>query len=255
MPNLDFKGKIIFSDQDNLSLCSSGSGSFLKSLGRDGLLKIMEASKIEYLNIVGTKNLTARLCDPMSLGFLEQQGLDVTFETFRRESLNITHPTILEDEKGFLDLYYPEQSLRASQQNDSLFPKYGVVDVNMFTTLEYVKKTIKFKSAEAFMFRLKRKKISAWRKEIKTNFEDTEDFQPNGFSFELNAFNLVKLTQKVNMLIRDADKEAVLFPGKRGDAFNEQLLMNKLKQAYDKFCILMTGSNPSKLSAQLFYFS
>ena len=246
MPNLNFKGKIIFTDQDNLSLCSSGSGAFLKSLGRDGLLKIMEASKIEYLNVVGTRNLTARICDPMALGYLVHKQLDILFETFRRESLNITNPTILEDPEGYLDMYYPEQSFKASQENDSLFPKYGMVDINMFATLGYVKTALKVHAAEIFKFRIKKKKINAWKKEVKTNFEDADGLEPNAFSFELNAFNLVKLTYKVKMLIRDADKEAVLFARKGIEDFNEKLLMNKLKQAYDKFCILMTGSNPSK---------
>lgn len=53
-------------------MCSSGSGVLLKSLNRDGLLKIMISSGIEFLNILGTSDLNSPIADPEYLGYLNE---------------------------------------------------------------------------------------------------------------------------------------------------------------------------------------
>jgi UDP-N-acetylglucosamine pyrophosphorylase len=138
-PVLNSHGKIQFNRKDKISLCSSGSGSFLKSLGRDGILEMMSSNGIEYLNVVGTTDLNTPTADPEYLGFLDQmQGKDMLVHAYRRESVHINHPTILENSSGRLGLFYPEESLEASKNNNALFPKYGLNDTNILVRLKFV---------------------------------------------------------------------------------------------------------------------
>lgn len=246
MPNLDLKGKILFENPDRLSFCSSGSGAFLKSLNRDGLLKIMEGSGIEILNLVGTRNLNSRACDPVSIAFLHQKKLDCSFEGFRRESMNFMFPTVLEDSEEFLNMYYPHESVQANKENNSLFPKYGVIDLNMFIKLDHIKEVLKTYPAEIFKFRLKKKKVDSMKKLIKTNLEGMND-PLNSYSFELNAFAIVKLTKNVKMVIRDS-KEAVLYLSspESEDKFSEKEMIEKMREQSDGFIQFMTAKSPCK---------
>jgi hypothetical protein len=205
----------------------------------------MEGSGVKYLNVLGTRNLNSRICDPVSIGFLHHRNLDMCFEGFRRESMHFSFPTILEDKNEFMDMYYPHESLSASKENNSLFPKYGVVDLNMFLSIDFLKSTISANVADLFKFRLKKKKVQAMKKQIKSNLEGILD-PLNGYSFEFNAFVLAKTTKNVKMLIRDA-KEAVLYLGSEGQkGFSEQEMVSKMKEHADKYIEYVTGDSASK---------
>jgi len=206
----------------------------------------MEGSGIEYLNVVGTRNLNSRACDPVSIGFLHHRKLDCTFEGFRRESMNFTFPTILEDSEEFMNMYYPNESMQANKENNSLFPKYGVIDLNMFLSLNHVKEVLKTQSAEIFKFRLKKKKVDSMKKLIKTNLEGMNE-PLNSYSFELNAFTLLKLTKNAKMIIRDS-KEAVLYLASPAseERFSEKEMIEKMREQSDGFIQYITGKSPSK---------
>jgi UDP-N-acetylglucosamine pyrophosphorylase len=63
----------------------------MKSLSRDGLLKIMLQSGIEYLNILGTTDLNSPIADPEYLGYLNQSKKDFVVHAYRRENANINY--------------------------------------------------------------------------------------------------------------------------------------------------------------------
>lgn len=137
-------------------MCSSGSGSFLKSLGRDGLLKIMSSSGIEYLNILGTSDLNTPIADPEYLGYIDQTpNADLLVHSYRRESAHVNYPTVLENKNGTLGMYYPEESLQASKQNNGLFPKYGLKDTNIFVKLSLLETCLKTQPAALFKYRIR----------------------------------------------------------------------------------------------------
>lgn len=242
MPNLNKKGKLQFHSMDLLSLTSSGSGSFLKSLGRDGLLKILENSGVEYINVLGTKDFNSKFCDPMRLGFLKHKQQDCVFDVFRRESLSIAHPSILEDVNGFLDMYYIDEARVAIENNETLFPKYGITDLNLFCSLEFLQNSLKKHSAEIFKFRLKRKKVKVYNKEI-----ETLENGYNSFSFELNAFNLIKLTNNLKIIVSNAKETAIYRYGPDSDKWNLEQLLKKLKMLYDRRCKDLMEKDPGEL--------
>jgi hypothetical protein len=79
------------------------------------------------------------MADPEYLGFLDQQPMtDVLLHAYRRESVHVNHPTVLENKDGNINMFYPDESLDASKRNNGLFPKYGLKDVNMFFRLKYI---------------------------------------------------------------------------------------------------------------------
>lgn len=232
MPNLDKKGKLQFHSKDQLSMSSSGSGSFLKSLGRDGLLKILVSSGIEYINVLGTRDFNSKFCDPLRVGFMEHKKTECIFDVFRRESLSVKNPSILEDVTGALDMYYADQSRLAVEENESLFPKYGITDLNMFCTLEFLTSSLRNNSAEIFKFRLKKKNIKVYDKEVETIGSQGL----NSLSFELNAFNLIKLTNNIKIFVTNAKEKAMFCHAPESIQWNLDQLLKKLKFLYDLRC-------------------
>lgn len=232
MPNLTKRGKLQFYSKETLSMCSSGSGSFLKSLGRDGLLKILESSGVEYINILGTRDFNSKFCDPLRIGYMAHKKTDCIFDVFRRESKIVKNPSILESVTGNLDMYYPDQTRTIVEENESLFPKYGMTDLNMFCTLDFLQNSISNHSAEIFKFRLKKKKVRVYSKE----FDSVEDLGLNSLSFELNAFNLIKLTDKVKMIVTNIKENAIYRYGPESPTWNLKQMLKQLKNLYDEKC-------------------
>lgn len=249
MPNLSKKGKLQFHSKDTLSLSSSGSGSFLKSLGRDGLLKILESSGIEYLNIFGTRDFNSGFCDPVRLGYLHHRKKDCIFDVFRRESLSISNASILEDVNGYLDMYYPDESRAAVQQNESLFPKYGITDLNAFCSYEFLEKSLRNNSAEIFKFRLKNKKVRVYNKEV-----ETMENGLNSISFELNAFNLIKLTDNIKMFVTNAKETAIYRYGPDSEKWNLEQFMKKIKILINEKCLKIMKEKPGISTFLLFIY-
>ena len=83
--NLNKRGKLQLKTVDKVSYASTGSGAFLKSLQRDGLLKIIKNAKVEVLQILGTNDLNPSIGCFKTLGYYmhHRAHVDVLFRAYR----------------------------------------------------------------------------------------------------------------------------------------------------------------------------
>lgn len=96
--NLNKRGKLLLKSVDKISYASTGSGAFLMSLNRDGLLKIIKNNKVEVLQVLGTRNLNPSIGDPLTLGYYMNNisHVDVVFQAYRNTEKKVpSYPSIL----------------------------------------------------------------------------------------------------------------------------------------------------------------
>jgi hypothetical protein len=126
---------------------------------------------------------------------------------------------ILENSKGHLSLFYPEETLTASQQNNGLFPKYGIRDTNIFTSMQFIQHKLKTESAALFKYSLReRPDASIYNSNL--GLSKIDRTIPN-FNFELNVFNLVKLSNNYTILLKTGQKPMLYHKGPEYPKDNE----------------------------------
>ena len=135
MPNLNQRGKIQLSGPEKISMCSSGSGGFLKSLHKFGVLKILEKTDIQVINLVSSKDLNPRIADPKLVSLLTQTlktstvsseipsrpTTECLIDGTKRNSSYLIFPTLLqEQDTGKINSYYPDESLKIVKRERGL---------------------------------------------------------------------------------------------------------------------------------------
>lgn len=126
---------------DKISFASTGSGAFLKTLQKDGLLNVIKNAKVEILQILGIRDLNPAIGDFKSLGYYINQRthVDVLFRGYRNLGPKIPdYPSILQTLDGRADLYYPDEAIKASNFNNGLIPQFYTTDCNIYVTLDHL---------------------------------------------------------------------------------------------------------------------
>ncbi|MFG0332559.1 MAG: UTP--glucose-1-phosphate uridylyltransferase, partial [Maioricimonas sp. JB049] len=78
--------KILLAGKDRVATSPDGHGGILKALARTGMLDIMQERGLEHLYYHQVDNPTAIMCDPVFLGFHEQQNSDMSTKVVAKES-------------------------------------------------------------------------------------------------------------------------------------------------------------------------
>jgi len=232
MPNLNQKGKIQLARRDLISMSTSGNGGYLKSLHKEGVLKILTKSKIEILNVVETLDLNSELTDPKTIGLMLKHNLNCTVDINQRTTTHLNFPTILQDMDGFINCYYPDESLSAMKQDGSLFPEFKLQNLNLFVSVDFMTKVLKENPAKLFKYRPRKRDVKIYNKSLKTACIDGG---LSFFSFELNSFNLVGLSDNFRLILRD-EEEVVLMVNEPGaPMWTERDAMKKLEEKWEGF--------------------
>jgi hypothetical protein len=168
------------------------------------------------------RNLNAKILDPLTIGMTIERGYDCVSDVYERDpnSKNYDNPLIMENKFHFLDMFYPfevERALNFQYKNPEIF-KYESLHLNMFTTIAFIKETFKNHMGKVFEFRVKEKAAG----DGSTQFSDHIPWVCKQFSFEINAYNLMRLTNKTLVIKRDR-KNTIMIPETGNGSFNSQV--------------------------------
>lgn len=131
-------------------------------------------------------------------------------------------------------MFYPDESLQASQQNNGLFPKYGVMDTNIFVRIRFIQSCLKENSAELFKYRLRnRQNVNIYNSNLKMSGVDVP---VNSFNFELSIFNLVKLARNIKVVLKTGQIPLLFTKGPQWPRDNEKTMLATLRQLEDLHC-------------------
>ena len=73
-PALSHEGKILLEAKDSLSLAPNGNGGWFTSMQRCGLLDLLKADGVEWINVVSVDNVLQNIADPVFLGAVMDLG-------------------------------------------------------------------------------------------------------------------------------------------------------------------------------------
>jgi hypothetical protein len=163
----------------------------------------------------------------------QRNKVDVVYEGFKNleEKLPV-YPSLLQSLDGRIDMYYPDEALKASNFSNALIPKYYTVNCNIFITLGHLDKLISTRTADIFLYRRKNKNCRIYKPSLSMSGIDGG---LNSFSFELNAFNLVRNAENCKMVIGNPQDYILMTQEVNSNRDTEKLAAKKMKEHYDRY--------------------
>lgn len=154
-----------------------------------------------------------------------KKGYECTADTWIRTNPSINNPCFLQSSQRKLDLYYPFEVINAMVNQHEKLGEYESLDMNVFTSVEYLENIIIPKtSSTLFRYRV--------RELIGTELRYVDPGKPHQiaekFTFEINLMNIFDFTDKSCLYLRShEDLMLYKYPGNRGVG-SEGVLAQKL---------------------------
>ncbi|MDR0948032.1 MAG: UTP--glucose-1-phosphate uridylyltransferase [Lachnospiraceae bacterium] len=126
----DYEGKVLLEEKGRISTSPSGNGGWYLSMRDAGLLDVVSAEGIEWLNVFAVDNVLQRIADPCFLGATIQDQASVGAKVFAKcakdERIGIM---CLEDGKPSIIEYYDmtDDLADAKDANGEWLYQYGVI--------------------------------------------------------------------------------------------------------------------------------
>ena len=86
LPLLDEEGKIVLKDKSNVFMAPDGNGGIFKALGTEKSIKHMKEHDIKYLAIGNVDNILINMIDPILLGLMSENDVDLASKSFMKPS-------------------------------------------------------------------------------------------------------------------------------------------------------------------------
>lgn len=205
-PATDFTGKILMSSKSSLALSPNGNGGWFSSLEKSGLLKDIENSPIEWINIFAVDNVLQRIADPVFFGATLLSGKGSGAKVVRKAAPDEKVGVMCyEDGRPHIVEYYELTDELLHQRNDdgSLAYGFGVI-LNYLFPLESLKKTLGIHMP----LHIVKKKVP-YIDETGTLIIPDE---PNAYKFETLALDLIH--EMDDCLVFEVDREKEFAPVK-----------------------------------------
>lgn len=205
------------------------------------LLHTWKIAKIEYLNIIDLKNISAKILDPFTIGLMIERGYDCISDAYERDpnSNLLTNPLIIENKFQYMDLYYPfevQRALEFQHQNPEIY-KWESLHLNMYTSIDFLEQNLSQHTGKIFEYRIKQKTPTF---DPKNTFSTFIPWLCKSFSFEINAYNLMRLTNKT-LLVKRNREDALMIKDTGNEQFESEIQTKSLK-----FFTNVLKKNPSK---------
>jgi len=210
MPKVDRSGRIIFSSKDRISLCSVGSGGLLHSLNSQGLLKIMKRSGIDILHMVGMNDLNCKMACPIHIGYMLHNRQEMLIDAVLYiKPPKAGYPCFFASKlNGGTDIYYSEDIHIAQSNNSLLKPHYFSPDLSVFILLEFIESQLIASTESLSQFRAKNRSSKILYP--KQPNPRVHQIRPsNSYSFEINIFNLLRISSNYKITLRDEEQYAI----------------------------------------------
>lgn len=205
-PATDFNGKILLSDKANLALSPNGNGGWFSSMEKAGLLKDIENTPIEWINVFAVDNVLQRIADPVFFGATLLSGKGSGAKVVRKAAPDEKVGVMCyEDGRPHIVEYYELTDELLNQRNDdgSLAYGFGVI-LNYLFPLESLKKTLGLHMP----LHIVKKKVP-YIDETGTLITPDE---PNAYKFETLALDLIH--EMDDCLVFEVDREKEFAPVK-----------------------------------------
>ena len=187
LPTVDRNNKLMLSAKGKVSTAPNGNGGWYDSMEKTGLLKIVQDSKIEWLNVFAVDNVLQRIADPCFIGAVidsgKVSGAKVVAKADPEEKVGVL---CLENGRPSIVEYYEmtDEMINCREPDGTLSYNYGVI-LNYLFRVDMLNRTLSVKLPLHRAF----KKIPYMT--VKEELVKPET--PNAYKFETLALDMVKL--------------------------------------------------------------
>ena len=236
----------------------------MHSLKTQGIIQNLTRSNIKVLQFANSNNLIQEFCDPFLIGHFIRKQYSSMVEGIvsKGEDSPCPYPAIAKSLSGSqgLELLYPHDIAKGKRINPSLNPRVYSPDLSVYFSVGFLVKTMTTPPQSLSIFRQKLKDVKIYREDGDLTPMGNLG-GPNSLSFEINIYNLLGVSPKNVILVRDASEYALYREGPNGKSETMQqavsklqkkmrvVLSNLLKKDIGKFCIcLLNRCLPQKQS-------
>ncbi len=209
-PAVDYDGRLLLEEKGRLALSPNGNGGWFSSMVKSGLLPLLHAEGIEWLNIFAVDNVLQRIADPCFVGATIVSGCTCGAKVVRKASpMERVGVLCLEDKHPSIVEYYEmtEDMIHLRDDDGNLLYNFGV-------TLNYLFRVDKLKE-------LLHNTLPLHKVEKKIPCLDAEGRlchpgEPNGYKFETLVLDMVRLMESCLPFEVERNKEFAPIKNKEG---------------------------------------
>ncbi len=186
-PAADYEGKVYMESKHTLSCSPNGNGGWYSSMADSGMLEIVKANGIEWLNVFAVDNVLQRICDPLFIGASIEEKVAVGAKVVRKNAPDEKVGVMcLEDGSPSIVEYYEltEELMNAKDEKGDPAYNFGVI-LNYLLNVAEVQKIAEKK----LPLHIVEKKIPYMDEE--GNFVKPEE--PNGYKFESLILDMIHM--------------------------------------------------------------
>ena len=209
LPATDTEGKLLLAAPGRIATAPNGNGGWYVSMAKTGMLDVLHARGIEWLNVFAMDNVLQRIADPCFVGAViasgKASGAKVVAKAAPEEKVGVL---CLEDGRPSIVEYYEmtEEMISRREPDGTLSYNYGVI-LNYLFRVDKLDETLHVRLPLHRAFKKLRYMNEAG--------EIVKPETPNAYKFETLALDMVKLQD--NCLAYEVDRQREFAPIKNKD--------------------------------------
>jgi hypothetical protein len=164
-PIINSRGKIQMKTEEEIYLSSDGSGGFLGNLNKAQVFTSWDRTNVQYLQVTTAKNISVDIVDPLKLGYIVNKQSEILLDAYpkinSKHVKNRSPPCMAFNERTErLEFLYPFEvkNLLYSGNSPNSF-NMECLDLNMYTSVRFIKNQIFSDPSGIFKYRIKEKHI------------------------------------------------------------------------------------------------
>ncbi|WP_022754117.1 UTP--glucose-1-phosphate uridylyltransferase [Butyrivibrio fibrisolvens] len=186
-PASDYEGKVYMEGKDRISTSPNGNAGWFSSIIRAGLLDVIHAEGIEWIDVFAVDNVLQRICDPCFVGATVKRGVSVGAKVVKKNAPDEKVGVMcLEDGKPSIVEYYElsQEMMDAKDENGDPAYNFGVILNYLFN-----EKALEEIASKELPLHVVEKKIP----HIDENAQLVKPEKPNGCKFEQLVLDMIHM--------------------------------------------------------------
>ncbi|WP_026505221.1 UTP--glucose-1-phosphate uridylyltransferase [Butyrivibrio sp. NC3005] len=186
-PASDYNGKVYMEGKNRISTSPNGNAGWFSSMIRAGLLDVIHAEGIEWIDVFAVDNVLQRICDPCFVGATIDRNVSVGAKVVRKNAPDEKVGVMcLEDGRPSIVEYYElsQEMMDAKDENGDPAYNYGVILNYLFN-----EKALEEIAAKELPLHVVEKKIPY----IDENANLIKPESPNGCKFEQLVLDMIHM--------------------------------------------------------------
>lgn len=188
-PSVDYEGRLLMEDRDQLSLSPNGNGGWFASLAKAGLLEDLHKRGIEWINVFSVDNVLQKIADPAFIGATINSGCVSGAKVVRKaDPAEKVGVLCLEDGRPSIVEYFEMTDAMRNMKDEEgqLCYSYGVI-LNYLFRIDKLEDILTRKMPVHIV----EKKIPF----VTAEGQHIEPETPNGYKFEVLITDMIHLLE------------------------------------------------------------